>query len=55
MTLFGAAHVDDVDAMSPTLAEDVSRKAFKLLVSFRENSQVELWRLECQVGLNSLV
>jgi hypothetical protein len=52
MSLLGVARVDDPDAVSQTLAEDVSKKAFKLLVTIHQmDSEGETRRYECQVGL----
>ena len=52
MAYFGVAHVDDPGVMSKTLAEDVSKKAFKLIVTIRQmDNQGESRKYECQVSL----
>jgi hypothetical protein len=48
----GVARVDDPEAMSKRLAEDVTNKAFKLLVTVRHlDDKRETMKYECQVNL----
>jgi hypothetical protein len=52
MAYLGVARVDDPFAMSKRLAEDVSKKAFKLLVTIRQmDAERETRKYECQVSL----
>jgi len=52
MVFHGTARVDDPGALSEKLAEEVTKKAFKLLVTVEQmDGEGYLKHYECQIGL----